>query len=87
MQPLAKPITINMVNDNADSQYELLWEANQDDLYILQPGEDQAQALPKRVDSSRKPLPRLEVMQANHYIMFHHLCRDFRILLWRTSVE
>ena len=40
MQPLVKPITINMVNDSPDSQYELLWEANQDDLYILQEGED-----------------------------------------------
>ena len=41
MQPLSKPITVNMVNDAPDAQYELLWQANQDDLYMLQPGDDE----------------------------------------------
>ena len=42
-----------MVNDTPDAQYELLWETQQDDLYILHEGEEQS--MPKRVESIRNP--------------------------------
>jgi hypothetical protein len=50
---LVKPVTLNMINQKPDAGYEKMWEAQQDDLYILQEGEEQT--LPARAQSFKKP--------------------------------
>eukprot|EP00042_Codosiga_hollandica_P047219 m.509319 g.509319 ORF g.509319 m.509319 type:complete len:381 (+) comp57400_c0_seq3:3-1145(+) len=51
--PLMRPVTILMMQNKPDPGYEKMWEAQEDDLYIVQEGQEQT--LPARAQALDQP--------------------------------
>jgi hypothetical protein len=51
--PLERPVTTNMLQDKPDTGYEKMWEAREDDLYLVQ--DISQQTLPARAQALGQP--------------------------------